>query len=303
MRQVAVTGATGFIGRRLCDQLVDSGYTVKALVRNPHRAATLPSSGVTLVQGGLHDRPALKRLVQDSDIVIHAAGAVRGNSLEPFQKTNRDGTAALIDAISQSAPNTHLILLSSLAAREPQLSWYAHSKREAEKRVEASALRWTILRPPAVYGPGDREMQAIFDSMSRGIALVPGSLNARTALIHVDDLVRAILATACSEQVTGECFELGDGATGGYQWSDLASIAGTVYRRRVRVVKLPAWLLDMAASLSLQWHRLRGTNAMLTPQKVRELRHDNWTVDETLFMQRTGWSPEIELERGLSDLQ
>jgi nucleoside-diphosphate-sugar epimerase len=148
-----------------------------------------------LFEGDVTNPQALQRLVADCDAVVHGAGAVRGNSQADFDRVNVAGTAAVLAAVRAQARPPRLLLVSSLAAREPQLSWYAHSKREGETLLErTSGLDWIILRPPAVYGPGDREMLPIFQSMRRGIALVPGSPEARTSLVHVEDLVAAILA-------------------------------------------------------------------------------------------------------------
>ena len=136
----------------------------------------------------------------DCAAVIHGAGAVRGNSQADFDRVNVAGTAALLGAISAQTRPPLLLLLSSIVAREPQLSWYAHSKWEGEQMLlQLRDLDRVILRPPAVYGPGDKEMLPIFQWMHRGIALVPGSPEARTSLIHVSDLVDAIIACLRSD--------------------------------------------------------------------------------------------------------
>lgn len=273
---------------------------MRALVRDTARADTLV--GAELVQGDLHSPSALRQLVRDSDAVVHAAGAVRGNSLEQFMHTNFDGTRLLLQAVQDESPTALLLLLSSLAAREPQLSWYARSKREGENLVTASTLRWSVLRPPAVYGPGDREMKAIFDWMRRGIALVPGPATARTSLIHVDDLVQAIVACLLSEAAVAQVLELGDSKTGGYDWEELATIAATAFQRRVRLLEIPAVLLNLVAITSLWLAQLSRRPAMLTPPKLRELRHDNWVSDNAAITEATGWMPRIPLHDGLVNL-
>ena len=240
--------------------------------------------------------------MRDCTAVVHAAGAVRGNNLEQFMHSNSQGTRRLLEAMQAAAPTAKILLLSSLAAREPQLSWYSRSKREGENLVTASTLRWSVLRPPAVYGPGDREMKAIFDWMLRGIALVPGSVTARTSLIHVDDLVQATLVCLSSDAATGQVLELGDGKGGGYDWRELATIAGTAFQRPVRLLKIPAAVLDVVALISLWLAKLTGRPAMLTPPKLRELRHENWVSDNAAITEATGWMPRIPLHDGLADL-
>jgi nucleoside-diphosphate-sugar epimerase len=260
------------------------------------------SRGALPVAGDLGDPDALRRLVSGCSAVVHAAGVVRGASRRDFDRVNTDGTAALCDVVAQTAPSARLLVLSSLAAREPALSWYAASKRAAEERVAASGLDWTILRPPAVYGPGDQEMRAVFRTMARGLAPVPGSPAARVSLIHVEDLARAILACLCSPQTRHRTLCLDDGKRGGYDWEELASVAGDVYGRKVHLLRVPGLLLDGVAGLNLQLARLRGRAPMLTPAKLRELRHPDWTVDNAEISALTDWRPSIRLRAGLAAL-
>ncbi len=296
--QVALTGATGFIGQSLCARLLERGYQLRALVRSPDKAARLPA-GIDIISGSLQSASGLQELVAGADTVIHLAGAVRGNSEAEFMTVNCAGTEALLHATAELAPSARFVHVSSLAAREPQLSWYSHSKRAGEERVMASGLDWIVLRPPAIYGPGDEEMRAIFNWMARGIALVPGSTESRTSLLHVDDLVRAVDACLNSTVAAGQAFELGDDKSGGYDWREMATIAGAVYGREVRLWQVPAPLLNAVAALSLGLGRLSGRPAMLTPPKLRELRFENWVADNRAITEATGWVPRISLHDGL----
>ncbi len=139
-------------------------------------------------------------------------------------------------------------MLSSLAAREPNLSWYAASKRAGEALLaQRPDLDWVILRPPAVYGPGDREMLPVFQAMARGIAPVPGAATARISLIHVTDLVTAVIACLASGAARGQTLTLCDGKADGYDWRDMADLVAAVWGRKVRLWQVPRWLLDSAA--------------------------------------------------------
>jgi nucleoside-diphosphate-sugar epimerase len=236
--------------------------------------------------------------------VVHAAGAVRGACQADFDRVNVDGTAAVIAAIKRQDKPSRLLLVSSLAAREPRLSWYAASKRGGEDRLRAETnLDWVILRPPAVYGPGDREMLPVFKLMARGIAPVAGSADARIALIHVADLVGAIIACLQSETTRHRTLSPSDGCPEGYDWHQMAAIAGEVWSRKVRIWRIPGWLLDALAALNLARSRLLGGAPMLTPAKLRELRHPDWQVDVHELTEATGWAPQIDLRRGLEALR
>ncbi|MEM8659457.1 MAG: NAD-dependent epimerase/dehydratase family protein, partial [Pseudomonadota bacterium] len=190
-----------------------------------------------------------------------------------------------------------------LAAREPDLSWYAASKAASEAILRAeTGIPWLIIRPPAVYGPGDREMLPIFQAMEKGIAPVPGAVTQRTSLIHISDLVKAMIASLQSDIAVHQVFSLCDGRENGYSWTEMADIAAVVYGRKVRLWRVPAWLLNSIATLNVQLARLSKRAPMLTPAKLRELRHPDWVVDNRLITQLTGWTPCIGLEQGLISL-
>jgi nucleoside-diphosphate-sugar epimerase len=275
---------------------------VRALVRSPHKACHLAEQGVTLIQGDLDDTTALRELVNGTAAVIHAAGAVRGSCQADFDRINIAGTANLLAAIKPLANPPRLLLLSSLAAREPQLSWYAASKRGAEHLVEATTLDWIVLRPPAVYGPGDREMLPVFQWMSRGVAFVPGSPAARISLIHVTDLVTAIIACLRAGASRYQTLTLDDGKASGYDWQELAAAAAATWSRQVRLWQVPYWLLDSAARLNLTLAGITGRAPMLTPPKLRELRHPDWVVDNREITAMTGWTPRTSLRKGLDQI-
>ena len=191
LAKIAITGATGFIGLALCRQLCKQ-YQLRALVRQPEQATALRALDVELIAGSLAEDRALQQLVDGVDIVIHCAGSVRGASLEDFRPANVYGVHKLTSTLVKYNPGARLLAFSSLSARQPQ-SWYAASKLEGEQILQDSGLKnWTILRPPAVYGPGDQEMLPLLKLMAKGFAIIPGDPEARVSLIYVDDLVQAV---------------------------------------------------------------------------------------------------------------
>jgi nucleoside-diphosphate-sugar epimerase len=298
---VAVTGATGFIGRCLTDALVSSGIQVHALIRNTRSSP----AGARLVVGDLHDRDALDRLLQRTAAVVHCAGAVRGCSSADFQHANVDGTARLLEAVARSDSRPRLLLMSSLAARSPHLSWYAGSKRRAEEVLERARYpeERIVFRPPAVYGPGDREIRPLLRAMHAGIAPVPGAsaaIGARFSLLHVFDLVDAVKQWLFSNHRCEGTFELHDGTPGGYDWNTLVAIAVRAWNRRIRLLPIPAPILYAVAWPNLWCGRLMRRPAMLTPGKVRELTHPDWVCDNTALTAATGWEPRIRFADALS---
>ena len=296
---VALTGATGFIGRNIAEQLIAEGHAVRALTRRPQ----VERAGLTWIRGDLEDPLSLASLVAGTVAVIHCAGAVRGAGAGHFQHVNRDGTRAVTAAALQSAPTSRFLLISSLAARQPALSWYADSKRAAELVLEGEArLQWTIFRPPAVYGPGDREILPLFQAMRRGWLPVVGPPGARFSLLHVSDLAGAVSAwlAADASRLAWQTFELDDGMPQGYDWNAVRELAQHAWGRTIRSVPVPLAVVRSAAWINLALARATGRAPMLTPGKVRELSHANWVCDNARIMQNLGWKPEIRLADALA---
>ncbi len=296
---VALTGATGFIGHALVNTLVEKGWTVRALTRKSRTG----NESIQWVQGDLDDTTALHQLVQDSTAVIHCAGAVRGSSYKAFEHTNVDGTKHLLNAITTQNISPKFLLISSLAAREPELSWYAKSKYMAEQPVVSSQLPWTIFRPTAVYGPGDKEIKPLFQTMQKGFLPVVGKLDNRFGLIHVNDLVTAIQQWLMTEQPINGTFEIDDGLPGGYSFNSLAHLAQEIWQQPVRCITIPNSLIRGIASINLFLARLLRYSPMLTPGKVNELQHDDWVCDNTPLIQALPtWRPSIRLHDSLSQV-
>lgn len=298
---VAVTGASGFIGQTLCRLLRQRGWRVRALLRATQRVEASRLCIDEPVAGALDDAAALHRLVDGAAAVVHCAGAVRGASQAAFDRVNVDGVRSLLAALGKVDPAPRLLCLSSLAAREPQLSFYAASKRRGEQLLEQQGgpLNWMALRPPAVYGPGDRELLPLFRVMAKGFAPLPGRADARFSMIFVDDLAAAIIAWLRQPEVPSGVYSLHDGRDGGYDWTDVCNTVETLCRRSVRPLPIPRGVLDVPAWLNRSLAPRFGHAPMLTPEKLRELRHPDWVCDNAALHKVLDWQPLLQLEEGL----
>jgi nucleoside-diphosphate-sugar epimerase len=300
-RTIAVTGGTGFIGGMLIHHLVNAGYQVRALTRD-RSAHKLPQlAGLEAVSGSLQDSNSLRRLLQGASAVVHCAGAVRGATAADFNAVNVDGVIQLVREALSLSPRPRFLSLSSLAARAPQLSHYASSKQQGEQALASMAadMEWVALRPPAVYGPGDKEMLPLFQWMGRGIAPVLGEAHARVSLLYVEDLCAAVLKWLEAGQCESGIYELHDTQAGGYNWDEIIASVSALRARRILRLPLPAPLLRSLAGVNVTAARLIGYAPMLTPGKVRELRHPDWVADNTALTAAIGWQPEISLQEGL----
>lgn len=267
---------------------------MRALTRSPQPA----QAGVEWIAGDLADPVALERLVTGAAAVVHCAGAVRGATARAFQGPNVDGVAALLAAVADANPLVRFLHVSSLAAREPQLSHYAASKRAGEALVRAALPRATILRPPAVYGPGDRELLPLLEGLYRGIGVIPAH-RGRFSLICVDDLIGAVMAWIASPAADGDCYAVHDGREGGYDWDDVIRSIAALRGRPVTAIRIPQPVLGVAAIVGTAALRVVGRAPMLTLGKVRELFHQDWVCSNEPFSDRTGWQPRIDLPAGL----
>lgn len=298
---VAVTGATGFIGRHLVAALARAGWRIRLLLRREPDVPQWRGLGLQVVAGALADEAAMSRLVEGVDAVIHVAGLIKAARREQFFSVNCEASATLARAVNRIAPQAHFMLVSSLAAREPSLSDYAASKRAAETVVlDALGSRVTVLRPPAVYGPGDRET-LLFFQLARG-ARVPllGGPEARLAMMHVHDLARLIVAlAACTPR--GAVLAGADGRPEGYRWDELLGTAArAVGKLEPRFFRVPQPLLGGVALVG-DLVRAMGVASMLSSQKLRELRHADWSVSPAELVQPPGWSAQLDLDTGFAD--
>lgn len=293
---VAVTGATGFVGMHLIRHLAIQGWDVRALTRRPQ--ATL-ESGITWVPGSLEDERSLINLTRGATACIHVAGAIKGRNRDDFARANIGGTERAL-AACRTGGVEKFIHVSSLAAREPNLSDYAWSKRQAEEAVRANASGcWAMVRPPAVYGPGDRETLSLFQAARLGVAPLPNP-RARASLIHVSDLSAALIASLEADDcIHGHVAEVHDGQPGGYLLADLYKRIGAALGKRVRLVPVPGLLLRGVGQANAVLAPFLGRVPMVTPGKVRELLHPDWSTQDDTLNRLTGWQPNIPAEDGL----
>jgi nucleoside-diphosphate-sugar epimerase len=287
---IAITGGTGFVGQALIDQARAQGVVVHALARKPQPRR----DGVEWIAGDLADRAALAELVTGVEAVVHVAGLTSARYASEFEAPNVAGTLAVIEA-ALAAGVQRLVFVSSLSAREPSLSAYGASKARAERVVKASGLDWTIVRPPAVYGPHDKDMFELFRAAKWGV--VPTPKDGRASLIHVDDLARLLLALIPGgEGISHHGFEPDDGKRGGWTHYELARMIGWAVGRRPKVIGLSRRTMEWAAKAD---GMLRGAKAKLTLDRVGYMTHPDWVVGLGARVPAALWRPRIETREGM----
>lgn len=288
--KIAVTGGTGFVGSHLIDAALVAGHQLNALTRReqPER------QGVSWIGGDLSSREALEQLVNGVDAVIHVAGTISGRSAAAFEAGNVAGTLAMLAAATAGGVH-RFVQVSSLAAREPKLSLYGASKMKGEELVIRSGLDWAIVRPPAVYGPGDREMLELFRMAKLGIMLMPP--RGRVSVIHVHDLARLLLALADPAAPASCLIEPDDGRPGGWTHREFAKALAAAVGTKAAVLSSPGILLRLAARAD---QLLRGEKAKLTADRAAYFSHHDWVVEPKRAPSAELWRPQVDTMQGLA---
>ena len=289
--RVALTGATGFSGAFILPQLLAAGHDVVALARKPE---ALAGKCANVVAGDLRDEAALAKLVEGADVVLHVGGATAARSREDYFEVNVEGTKRLFLA-ARRAHVPRFVYVSSLTAREPKLSDYGASKAAAEQFLlphDDEDFDVLILRPPAIYGPGDSSSLPLFKSLLSRTAYLPGRKDGRFSLLYVGDFAK--VACESVDATAHAVFELDDQSLG-YSWGDLVTVARKLYGTPQKIVHLPHGFIHAMAGLAEIGARVRGRVAFTSRQKMAEVYHPDWVAK--------GWIwpvvQPVKLEQGM----
>lgn len=309
--KVFITGATGFVGGHVVDELLRSDARIVALARTPTRAIALQDKGVATVIGSLSDSAVLTEALAGVDAVYHVAGLTAARNEAHFRSVNRDGTAQLVRAAVDSGVR-RFVLISSLAAAGPSKSGtrrmtalptepvtaYGRSKAAAEAVLLDSPLDWTILRPPAVYGPGDQELLRVFKASKLGVAPVFGDGSQELSMVFGPDLARAILAAGGTERTIGGVYYPAHPEI--VTTRELVAAIGKAMGRQVKIFGLPRVVAAMILAATETTAKLTGRPTLLSVDKINEFFQPAWTCDPSRLMSDTGWRPETSFQLGIS---
>jgi uncharacterized protein YbjT (DUF2867 family) len=289
MTVIALTGGTGFVGSHVIDQALAAGIELQALTRRPQPEC----NGVTWIAGALDDTTSLATLVDGADAVLHVAGVINAPDRAGFAAGNIDGTRNVIAAAEQAGIR-RFVQVSSIAAREPGLSDYGWSKAEADKVLIASSLDWTIVRPPAIFGPRDTEMLELFKLATRHVMPLPPA-DGRLSVIAVEELVRLLIALPTTNALTRQIVEPDDGASNGWDHRDLARAIGVATGSKVLPLPLPRVILDVVSAGD---RLVRGKGAKLTADRVRYFCHKDWVSHARPPAEV--WAPRVDTREALA---
>jgi nucleoside-diphosphate-sugar epimerase len=287
MRTVALTGATGFVGRFTLKALVDDGWHVRALART----SQTPLKNVRWIAGSLADRSSLVDLMQEAQCLVHVAGATSARNLAEFLSVNVDGTANVVEAAKLSGVK-RIIHVSSLTARRPDVSDYAQSKYLAEK-LFAGMAGVSILRLCAVYGEGDQATLPLIRELMKPRATIPGRSGDRFSMVHAEDVGKTIAAMAL--QSHEGLVDISDGR-GGHDWAELAAITRKHFGTPRHIFHIPHVIAKGVAVGSELVSAITGKPPLVTRSNISQLYGGDWVVDNNGSL----LANHIGLEEGLS---
>lgn len=312
MVDILVTGATGFVGSHLVEALSRRDVRVRALVRATSDRSFLERCGVESVEGHLGDATSLRRAVADAEVVVHMAGATRALRTAAFHEVNAEGTLRLLDAMAADGGARRLVYLSSLAAVGPAegrpvrpedeprpLTTYGRSKLAGERHALSRAgIATAVLRPPAVYGPRDRELLPFFRLAKRRLLPVIGPLARRVQMVHVRDLAEALVRAVEVREATG-VFHIAEPTA--YTWAEMLELVGAAVGKRGVRVPIPAALLRAAATGSQLGARLSRRPVVFDREKALDLLAAGWLCETDAARRDLGFEAAIPLAEGLRE--
>jgi len=310
--RVLVTGATGFIGSHLVEELLWKGYEVAALIRTNSNLRWLRGKGVEFIYGDLLNEEGIPPL-EGFSYIFHLAGVTRVLHKRDFYRVNHGGTERLLAAVKRGGGVKRFVFLSSQAAAGPSysdrarreedpphpVSPYGESKLRAEEAVLScrDEIPVTVLRPCSIYGPRDEYMYEYFKVVSRGFTPIIGSGPVFLSLCFVDDLISALILTITRDYPSGEVFFIADGEKYSLDFfADVVSSALNVKLKKIYVPVLVGWLY---ALVSEGWGVVRGKAAPFNRSKFSEVIQRNWVCDITKAKKKLGFRPRFRLEAGV----
>jgi len=308
-----VTGGTGFLGSHLVESLIEKKIQVRCLVRNPKKIKWLEGIDAEIISGDCSDRNSLTEAVKGVDYVFHIAGLVRGLTSDEVYKVNVKGTGNIVEAVAEQNPGIKkFVYVSSQAATGPSkdnkpldesaapnpVSHYGFSKLLGELEVQkyAKTIPITILRPPSIYGPRDKDIFVFFEYVKKGYFPMPEDKRFIN-ITYVTDIAEGVVSAGLSDNTAGKTYFLGDDTI--YSWEDLAKILINTVNPKAKVKKLPKAAFFLSAIIEELKAKTSKNPAVVSFDKLKELGQKYWLFSTVSAKNDFGYSPKIPLEKGI----
>jgi len=314
--RVLITGATGFIGSHLTEELHKKGYEIRCIIRKSSNLQWIKHLPIEYIDVDYKDKKTLQKAIENVDVVYHAAGVTKSKTKLGYFEGNHIPTKNLLEAILETDINiSRFVHISSQAAVGPSLdgkpidentpfhpiTTYGISKMEAEKECLKlmNQLPITIVRPPAVYGPRDRDVFAFFDTMNKGIQPMIGFRDTYVSLVHVKDLVNGIILCGENKNAIGKTYFISSERY--YNWKELGDLTSEVLNKKVIRVHVPNAVVYSIAVLSEFFALFSSKPALLNIEKAKDITQRYWTCSIEKAKKELGYSETLTIREGIEN--
>jgi nucleoside-diphosphate-sugar epimerase len=311
-----VTGATGFIGSHLVELLLRKGHTVRVLLRRTSDPVWLKDQPVEMVFGDLFDDRVLRQAVEGVEYVYHSAGVTKAKDAEGYYRGNTLGTENLLAAVAQAAPGLkRFVHISSQAAAGPSpgaipvteddsprpITTYGRSKWESERAChrKMDVLPVTIVRPPVVYGPRDKDVFAFFQTMGMGLQPMIGFNEKLVSMIHVRDLIRGFVMAAENGASAGRTYFITSRRP--YSWLEIGDVTRAAMGRQAFRLRIPEPVVYGVGAVAQALAMFSPKPALLNLEKVKDIVQSYWTCDGSRAKRELGFEEETDLSAGIRE--
>ncbi len=312
MKNILVTGANGFIGSSLVNELNNSEYNVTALVRKSSNTELLSTqSKIRYID--YRDQKELQKIFEDHHILVHCAALTRAKKWKDFLEINVELTQKMVELCNRTDAMQHFIFISSQAAAGPAsslsdpkreadeekpLTYYGKSKFLAEKYIKKfSRKNWTILRPVSVYGPGDQDFLQLFKMIKKGFSAQIGFQKKYFQTIYISDLIELIIRTFGNERCYQKTFFLANEPF--INEEDFSQIIAKEMDKKIVNIRLPISLISLIAQFLDLLHIFSKRPAVLNRQKVKEFAQRYWLVDTSKTKRILDFSHKSEVSQNI----
>jgi dihydroflavonol-4-reductase len=313
--KILITGATGFIGSHLTEELQRRGHTIRCLIRKNSNLEWIKHLPVEYIEGDYSDIDSLKNAVADIDQIYHAAGVTKSKTKEGYFNGNHISTRNLLQAVLASNKNLkRFIQISSGTATGPSndgnpikedaplhpITTYGISKMEAEKECLRlmDKIPITIVRPPAVYGPRDKDVFEFFNTINKGLQPMVGFKDTYVSLIHVKDLINGIILAGEHNKSVGQTYFISSERY--YNWKELGQLTARIMNKKVLRLRIPKPFIYVIATIAEFTSLFSNKPALINLEKARDMVQDAWIFSVEKAKRELGFRETLSIEVGIT---